>query len=148
MQIIYLKKHNEKIIFAAMILVLSVVFSDAIRFGKNSTQDTIMMKLNDFASFTLTTDITRLTGREKQMIPLMIEAAAIMDEMFWEEAYGDKDTLLDKLESDALKKLVMINYGPWERLNNNAPFITGTGPKLPGANYYPSDMTQDRKLPG
>ena len=126
-----------------LITLLIPVFYSCNHTGQNklSNDDTIMMKLNDFASFRLTTDISRLTANEKKMIPLMIEAAEIMDEIFWEEAYGDKDTLLEKIDSEALKKLVMINYGPWERLNNNAPLIPGAGLKLPGANYYPADMT-------
>ena len=77
------------------------------------------------------------------MIPLLIDAAKIMDDIFWIEAYGDKQVLLDSLTSDAEKKLVMINYGPWERLNNNAPFIAGKGPKPAGANFYPVNMTED-----
>ena len=58
------------------------------------------------------------------------------------EAYGDKQTLLDSLKTDTEKKLVMINYGPWERLNNNKPFIAGIGPKPAGANFYPVNMTE------
>lgn len=106
-----------------------------------SLEDTLMMKLNDFASFTLTSDLSRLTEAERKMISLFMEAADIMDELFWMEAYGDKDTLLDKLQNETLKSLVMINYGPWERLNGNQPFLEGVGQKPAGANFYPPDMT-------
>ncbi len=108
-----------------------------------STPDSAMIKLNDFASFKLTTDLSALSDNEKKMIPLLIDAAKIMDDIFWMEAYGDKKALLDTLTSDAERKLVMINYGPWERLNNNAPFIAGVGPKPAGANFYPVDMTEE-----
>jgi hypothetical protein len=104
--------------------------------------DSAMMKLNDFASFKLTTDLSVLSENEKKMIPLLLDAAKIMDELFWIEAYGDKQALLDSLKTDAEKKLVMINYGPWERLNNNKPFIVGKGPKPAGANFYPVNMTE------
>ena len=63
--------------------------------------------------------------------------------LFWIEAYGDKQALLDSLKTDTEKQLVMINYGPWERLNNNKPFIAGIGPKPAGANFYPVNMTED-----
>jgi hypothetical protein len=109
----------------------------------NVTTDSLMVKLNDFSVFRLTTDLSVLTGKEKQMIPLLIEAARLMDDIFWMEAWGDKDKLLDSLDSDEAKKLVIINYGPWERLNNNQPFLPGYGPKPPGANFYPPDMTAD-----
>ena len=45
--------------------------------------------------------------------------------------------------SEVEKELVMINYGPWERLNANKPFIEGVGEKPLGANFYPSDMTRE-----
>jgi len=110
----------------------------------NSTgNDTLMNKLNDFASFALTTDVSKLTENEKKMIPLLIETAKIMDDIFWIEAFGDKNKMLDSLGDEIEKKLVLINYGPWERLNNNKPFISGFGAKPAGANYYPVDMTQE-----
>ncbi len=94
-------------------------------------------------TFKLTTDLSVLSENEKKMIPLLIEAAKIMDDIFWIEAYGDKQPLLDSLKSETERKLVMINYGPWERLNNNNPFIAGIGPKPAGANFYPANMTEE-----
>jgi len=49
-----------------------------------------------------------------------------------------------KLTTDvtSLKQLIDINYGPWDRLDGNAPFVKGVGPKPAGANYYPTDMTK------
>jgi hypothetical protein len=97
------------------------------------------MKLDDYAFFTLTTDISKLTSNEQKMIQLLIEVAKIMDDIYWQEAYGDRDKLLKNLKSDE-KKLAQINYGPWERLNANKPFIAGIGNKPAGANFYPTDM--------
>jgi hypothetical protein len=42
----------------------------------------------------LTTDLTVLTDRQREMIPLLIEAAQIMDQLFWKDAYGDREALL------------------------------------------------------
>ena len=42
-----------------------------------------------------------------------------------------------------LKKYIQINYGPWDRLNGNQPFIEGVGSKPAGANFYPADMTKE-----
>src|SRR5512133_1722871 len=105
--------------------------------------DSLTMKLNDFASFSLKTDLSHLSDNEKKMIPLFIEAAKIMDDIFWIEAYGNKDSLLNKVSSEQEKSLVQIHYGPWDRMNGNAPLIKGVGPKPMGANYYPADMTMD-----
>src|SRR5690606_24734037 len=35
------------------------------------------------------------------------------------------------------------NYGPWDRLAGNRPFVPGVGDKPPGANFYPADMGRE-----
>ncbi|MBL6445060.1 Zn-dependent hydrolase [Fulvivirga sp. 29W222] len=99
--------------------------------------------LNKYTTVRLTTDVTTLSENQKQMIPMLIEVGEIMDELFWFEAYGHKDSLISTLDNDAAKKFVKINYGPWDRLNGNKPFIEGVGYKPAGANYYPVDMTKE-----
>jgi hypothetical protein len=84
-----------------------------------------------------------LTEKEKQMLPLLLEAAQIMDEIFWTQAYGNKNELFTDDLDEYTKKFLKINYGPWERLKNNEPFIEGVGPKPAGANFYPADMTKE-----
>jgi len=76
------------------------------------------------------------------MIPILIDAAKIMDELFWYEAYGKKETALADAKNSDLAKFTNINYGPWDRLANNEPFIEGAGTKAEGANFYPKDMTK------
>lgn len=105
--------------------------------------DSLMIKLNDFSVVRLTTDLSVLTDKEKQMIPLLIEAAMVMDDIFWLEAFGNKDSLLGKIKTETGRKLALINYGPWERLNNNQPFLKEFGPKPQGACFYPHDMTKE-----
>lgn len=99
-------------------------------------------KVDAFIEVELTTDISHLSENQKKMLPLLFEAAQIMDDIFWMQAYGDKEELLSKINDDATRAFVKLNYGPWERLSNNAPFIQGIGEKPKGANFYPSDMTQ------
>lgn len=88
----------------------------------------------------LTTDTSVLTEKEKQMIPLLIETAEIMDDLFWQQAYGDKSTLLDSIDDPATREFAKINYGPWDRLNGNKPFIDGVEAKPKGAQFYPADV--------
>jgi hypothetical protein len=99
-------------------------------------------KVDAFIEVELTTDISHLSDNEKQMLPLLFETAQIMDDIFWSQAYGNKEDLLSRVEDEATRAFVKLNYGPWERLNNNAPFLEGIGEKPKGANFYPSDMTQ------
>ena len=99
--------------------------------------------LAKYTSFRLTTDLSVLSEAECRMIPHLIAAAHEMDAVFWQQAYGDKDALLASIDDPALKRFAEINYGPWDRLDNNAPFIDGVGPKPPGANFYPKNMTKE-----
>lgn len=131
------------LIIFTLLLLLGGACKKTVPPESSATTDSLMVKLNDFSVFRLTTDTSVLTGKEKQMIPLLIESARLMDDIFWIEAWGDKNSLLDSLKSDTEKKLAVIHYGPWERLNNNQPFLQGYGPKPAGANFYPADMTAD-----
>ncbi len=90
----------------------------------------------------LTTDMSKLSSAEKKMIPLLIVAATQMDEVFWMQAYGDKAQLLAIIKDADTRRFAEINYGPWDRLDGNKPFVEGIGEKPKGANYYPADMTK------
>lgn len=108
-----------------------------------TTQQEKTRKLTDkYISFTLSTDIHQLTEKEKQMLPLLIKASDKMNEFFWYEAYGNKQEFLSNIKDEEIRKFAMINYGPWDRLNGNKPFIEGFGQKPKGANFYPKDMTK------
>jgi hypothetical protein len=103
----------------------------------------ITEKLKGYATFPLTADLSGLSEKEKQILPYLIQTAEIMDEIFWQETYGDKAELFEKYKDPSVQQFLQINYGPWERLNEDKPFIEGIGPKPTGAQFYPSDMTQD-----
>jgi len=126
---------------AAGLIVTSVISCNTE--NSNSTPNNIEQKLNNYKTVTLTSDLSELTENEKKMLPFLFEAATIMDEIFWTQAYGKQDSLLSALEDSALRAYVKINYGPWDRLNGNEPFIEGIGPKPLGANFYPEDMDEE-----
>ena len=99
--------------------------------------------MQKYVTVRLTADVSKLTENEKIVISKLIEAGQIMNDIFWYSAYGDKDSLLSTIEDKNLRKFAEINYGPWDRLDNNRPFIEGAGEKPAGANYYPADMTKE-----
>ena len=96
-----------------------------------------------YATVRLSADLERLSDRQKQMIPILIEASKIMDDLFWKQAYGDKDALLSGISDPAQRRFADINYGPWDRLAADQPFIEGAGPKPLGARFYPEDMSKE-----
>ncbi|HSO85709.1 MAG TPA: hypothetical protein VLQ91_04105, partial [Draconibacterium sp.] len=111
--------------------------------SKMEVNQEIKKKADEFVSFTLTTDLSVLTEKEKQMLPLLLDAAKIIEEIYWKQAYGDKDSLFSAGLAEYTEKLLRINYGPWERLNDNKPFVQGFGEKPAGANFYPTDMIKE-----
>jgi hypothetical protein len=100
-------------------------------------------KLAQYTTVRLTTDLGKLTENERKMIPLLIDAARSMDRVFWRQAYGNRDSLLQSIRDPAARRYAEINYGPWDRLNDNSPFIDGVGPKPAGAGFYPRDISKD-----
>ena len=96
-----------------------------------------------YAEVELVTDLSVLSEKEKAMLPILMEAADIMDALFWYEAYGDREALFEEVQDSTLRKALEINYGPWDRLDGNKPFVKGVGPKPAGANFYPADMTKE-----
>ena len=109
--------------------------------GTERPPSEIQRLVDQYATVRLTTDLSVLTDKERQMIPLLIEAAQPMDDAFWLQAYGVKDSLLDGLTDPAMRRYAEINYGPWDRLAGNEPFVPGVGPKPAGARFYPPNMT-------
>ncbi|MBL7811740.1 MAG: Zn-dependent hydrolase [Bacteroidetes bacterium] len=103
----------------------------------------LTQSLASYKTIRLTADVTKLKPEEAKALKLMIEATAIADRIFWKQAYGDKDSLLKLAKDPELKKYLEINYGPWDRMNNDKPFVEGVGPKPLGANFYPADMTKE-----
>ncbi|GET31641.1 hypothetical protein PbJCM13498_05040 [Prolixibacter bellariivorans] len=129
-------------LFSLMIVLLMVGGCKNSSKQDAGQEDVIAQKVKEFAKVKLTTDMSQLDENQKQMLSLMFDAADIMDDIFWQEAYGDKEALLTSLKTQADRDFAMINYGPWERLNGNKPFVEGIGPKPKGANFYPQDMTE------
>ncbi|MGZ8397962.1 MAG: dipeptidyl-peptidase 3 family protein [Gemmatimonadales bacterium] len=103
----------------------------------------IERKLAQYTPVRLTADLEKLTANDRQMIPLLIDAARSMDEIYWRQAYGNRDSLLKSIQDPGARRYAEINYGPWDRLDGSAPFIEGVGPKPKGAGFYPRDMGKD-----
>ncbi|MEJ6475085.1 dipeptidyl-peptidase 3 family protein [Pseudoalteromonas piscicida] len=106
----------------------------------NATQD----RLDIYTPVTLKTDLSHLSDNQKKMLGLLIDASVIMDDLFWQQAFGeDRATFLGKISDDKVRQFADINYGPWDRLNGDQVFLSGFEEKALGAEFYPSDITKD-----
>jgi len=100
-------------------------------------------RLNIYFPVTLSADTSHLSDNQKQMLDILIEASVIMDELFWQQAFGqDKQRFLSTITDPQVQNFAKINYGPWDRLNGDQAFLSGTEEKSLGAQFYPADMTK------
>lgn len=135
--------------FFNTVLIFLLAASIFISCGDNIEEDAVDRamsiddRLSQYTSFELNADMSELSENQIEIVSLLIDAAEVMDEVFWLQAYGSKDQLMSLLESDKERRFAEFNYGPWDRLNGNEPFIDGVGPKPLGANFYPADMSKD-----
>lgn len=101
-------------------------------------------KLANYAVVSLTADLSVLSQNEKKLIPLLMQASRVIDEIYWAQVCGfDKQALCEEIEDEYLRKYIEINYGPWDRLDGMKPYVEGAGPRPLGAQFYPLDMSYD-----
>jgi len=127
--------------FIALIMLTSACKSGSNKPEPNAPVSELQKRVDEYAPVKLTTNLSVLTEKEKQMIPILIEIAGIMDDIFWEQTLGEKNAFLDTISDPVAWKYAEINYGPWDRLSENSAFIAGFTEKPKGANFYPKDMT-------
>lgn len=136
--ILYMKKLT---IFAMTVAMLGFV---GCKEKKMVEKSEIQQKVDEYAEFTLTTDLSVLSEKEKQLIPIFIEIANIMDDLYWDQYFGPENRkALDTITDPAVKAFAMIQYGAWDRLGEEKTFIPGFGERPLGANFYPVDMTAE-----
>lgn len=101
-------------------------------------------RLNIYKPVVLTSSTEGLTTQQHQVLHYIMEAAEVMDDLFWLQAYpGDKAALLKGITDKDVRHFADMNYGPWDRLANDEPFLTEFGKKPLGAGFYPADMTKE-----
>lgn len=101
-------------------------------------------RLDIYKSVQLSADLSHLTAKQQQIIGLLIDASVIMDNLFWQQAYpGNREQFMARIKEPAVRTFAEINYGPWDRLSNDQPFIQGYTDKPLGANFYPADMSRE-----
>ena len=102
-----------------------------------------------FAPVDIGADISGLPAPERQALTRLVQAAWIMDGLFLRQVWAGNETMLLYLLKDdsplgqARLQYFLLNKGPWSRLDDNGPILSGLGPKPPGANFYPPGATKE-----
>jgi len=109
--------------------------------GKHTLLPAFEPRLNIYKEVTLNTDLSHLSSNQKLMLAKLIDASVIMDDLFWQQAFGqDKATFLGEIAEPNVREFARINYGPWDRLDADKVFLTGFEEKNLGAEFYPADI--------
>ena len=140
-------KYIFSLILAAVVLIAGC--------GKDENVDTmgegktiIEDQIAQFVPTELGYDASTLDERQKLVVENLYYASKIMDEIFLDQVYSKNNRIrtdlmtLDSEEAKEQLELFDIMFGPFDRLNHDAPFI-GTEAKPKGANFYPEDMTKE-----
>ena len=126
----------KKILFFAMAIVAMTACSC-------ECEKQLQEKVESYAVVEVTSPLyDALSENDKKIVGLFREAADIMDGLFWKQTFGDK-AVIDALPEGYAKTYAYINYGAWDHLDDNKPFVKGYGEKPLGCQYYPQDMTME-----
>ena len=149
-----MKKLYKPILFVSAIACSTSLFTACTNTGKpteekvtvvqkDSLTDYVANRLPIYERVKLSTNLNQLSVNDRKILPLLIQAAEIMDELYWKQAYPQRDSLLATIKDEKTREFVNINYGPWDRLNNDKPFVAGVGNKPEGASFYPYGTTKE-----
>ncbi|MGA7616900.1 MAG: peptidase [Thermoanaerobaculia bacterium] len=96
-------------------------------------------------------DHSLLDANEQAVVGKLIDAAKVIDEIYWLQVSEKNRQWYEDLASAAKVSplhAAALDYfgimkGPWDRLKADEPFLLEAGPKPPGAAFYPPDMTKE-----
>lgn len=100
-------------------------------------------RIAQYEQVTLTADLSWLSDSEREMIPILLSAAELIDEIYWMQAYGPRGHLKEMMDEPLAWEYALINYGPWGRLERHSAFYPGFEEKPLGASFYPADMDRE-----
>ena len=102
-----------------------------------------------FVPVEIKAETSALPESEKQALTKLVDAAKLIDALFLRQVSAQNESrLLDLLRDEtplgkARLHYFLINKGPWSRIDHEAPFLPGVGPKDPQANFYPAGATRE-----
>jgi hypothetical protein len=116
----------------------------------NETQKALKDRISIYAPVSISVDVSSLSDNDRKVLKLLAEAGNLADQIFWRQTSPEAIPLRDSLKklSTADAKLayefVMINYGPYDRIDDGKRYIGSGSAKFPSvANFYPQDLTKE-----
>ena len=105
-------------------------------------------RLAKYAPTEMGFDARTLPEKDRQLLKHLVAAASQIDEAFWRQSSRKAAAIRDRLRaakdprSAKILRFVLINGGPFDRLDEFKPFY-GNEPFPPGAGFYPEDLTKE-----
>ncbi len=109
----------------------------------------VKAQINKLVPVEIDYDRSLLTEAQHEALYDLVAASQYMDQIFLKQVYDKNPEIQQALISGdnpdfpVLLEYFNICFGPFDRLENNDPFINLTDPKPPGANYYPENMSKE-----
>lgn len=115
----------------------------------NAPVEQVRAQIDKLVPVEISYDKSLLSSNEQQALYLLVKAAQLMDSIFLEQVYSKNNLLLKELRAGEnpdyalLKEYFTICFGPFDRLEQDRPFINLKEGKPAGANFYPTDMSKE-----
>jgi len=111
----------------------------------------VKSQLQKFAPVEISYDKNILSASDQRVVEKLAAASQIIDRIFLAQVYSKNEAIKKTLMNSKIPEdktyldYFTIMYGPFDRLDENKPFLIA-GQKPEGANYYPEDMTKEELL--
>ena len=143
-----MKRYFRKIYIAVFMFVLvGLLFTSCDEQVKNTEEKetvksikTIEQRVAQWKEIELTADISQLSDNEKEMLGIFIDISKIIDYIFWQQNFGNKEDILNNVSGDDTIEFVTLNYGPWDIIEGKQAIIPGYKEKPLGVQFYPEDI--------
>ena len=110
--------------------------------------DDIEQRVAQFVPTEMTADLSALSPEDLEVVKTLVQAGDQMQEIFIRQAWQGNPAMRERLAAwrgpkpEAARAYYEIMLGPWDRQDENRPFI-GDQPRPAGAGFYPEDMTRE-----
>jgi len=118
--------------------------------GPVSVAPDVAARLAGYAPVELGASLAHLPAGERAALAKLVEAARVMDELFWAQACPCREAIASRLalvpgaEGEATRAYFALNFGPWDRRFDREPFA-GEWAHPAGAAFYPLDLSEAEK---
>jgi hypothetical protein len=108
-------------------------------------------RLKAYAPVQLQADLSGLPAREREALAKIVVAVNAVDPIYWKQMGRQAMETLKAFETATdpagrlARDFILINYGPFDIRKEMERFVSigSDGPRLPGAGFYPEDLTKE-----